>query len=267
MGKNFKILIIDDEVSLEKIYVTFLRNVGADIEFFDHPQKGWKAIDSNSYDLIITDLKMPIISGDEFISIVRSSRLNAHTPIILSSAFIDRPVMADLSRQSKVYFLKKPFDSHALLELVSKVTGVKSKGQKGNSSLWENFKSSFVQQLEGHKIGINEVIELEDDGPWNVESVLVSFSIFDDNNNLNVSLLLKTKSFLDLAGHVQGTHYSELESESFLIWDQLISKCMKNTGRVSYCKVIGHQFIFPRPDKKPLVLFKTEFGEVLFASA
>lgn len=127
MSKKTKVLVIDDEISLEKVYKTFLNKLGAEVEFFDHPQKGWKAIDMTIYDLIITDLKMPIITGDEFISIVRGSRLNAHTPIILSSAHIDRPVMAELSRQSKVYFLNKPFDSQKLNELFTKVLGVKSK--------------------------------------------------------------------------------------------------------------------------------------------
>lgn len=262
MSKKTKVLVIDDEVSLEKIYKTFLNKLGAEVEFFDHPQKGWKAIDLTVYDLIITDLKMPIITGDEFISIVRGSRLNAHTPIILSSAHIDRPVMAELSRQSKVYFLNKPFDSQKLNELFTKVLGVKGKGQKSGHEMLESWKSQFEKQLMSHKIEIDSILEFEAIDPWNVESVLAQYTVFEEGESLNLALLMKSKTFLDLAGSWQGTHYSDLEAESFLIWDQLLSKCFKNCGRVLYSKVIGHQFMTLTSEKKPIIVFKTEYGDI-----
>lgn len=260
-NKKISILIIDDEVQLEKIYVTFLNRLNSEIDFFDHPQKGWKAIDNKEYDLIITDLKMPIISGDEFIGIVRSSRLNSHTPIILSSAHIDRPVMAELSRQSKVYFLSKPFESQALLDLVSKVLGVKSKQGKLNHDLWDSWKLALIKNLKSQAIDVVSDQEIDHWEQSNVESILAQYALVSDEGCLNISILLKTKTFLDIAGNRQGTHYNDLEGESFLVWEQLLSKCFKATTPVSFSKVIGHEFMTLSSHKKPLWQLSTSLGE------
>lgn len=127
MTNKLSILVIDDETSLENVYTTFLSKMGAEVTYFDHPQKGWRAIEKEKYDLIVTDLRMPVISGDEFISIVRGSKLNAHTPIILCSGYINKLVVTETTRASKIYFLSKPFDSKSLLELATKALGVKKK--------------------------------------------------------------------------------------------------------------------------------------------
>lgn len=125
MSNKLNILVIDDEVSLGDVYTNFLGKLGATVNYCDHPQKGWRAIEKEKYDLIITDLKMPVITGDEFISIVRGSKLNSLTPIILCSGYINKLVVTEMTRESKVYFLSKPFDSKSLLELVDKALGAK----------------------------------------------------------------------------------------------------------------------------------------------
>jgi len=261
--KKISILIIDDEVQLEKIYFTFLNRLNANIDFHDHPQKGWKAIDTKEYDLIITDLKMPIINGDEFIGIVRSSRLNSHTPIILSSAHIDRPVMAELSRQSKVYFVSKPFDSKTLVDMVSKVLGVKGKQGKLNQDVWQHWQQNFLKVLDSQSLQIQDQQELETWDQSNVESILAQYSVLQEEGHLNISLLLKTKAFLDIAGNRQGTHYNDLEAESFFVWEQMLSKCAKTSTAVSFSKVIGHQFMTMGGQKKPLWQITTSLGEIV----
>lgn len=62
---KLSILIIDDENELESIYRAHLNKIDAEVTFSNHPQKAWKNLDKFTYDLIVTDLKMPIISGDE----------------------------------------------------------------------------------------------------------------------------------------------------------------------------------------------------------
>ncbi len=263
MKNKLSILVIDDEAPLEDIYKNFLAKIGANVVFFDHPQKGWRAIDKEEYDLIITDLKMPIITGDEFISIVRSSKLNSRTPIILCSAFINKLVISEITRESKVYFLNKPFDSKILLELVTKAVGVKRSDLADHQTLNEKWLQAFSKTLSGlggKAVEYNPIDKFE---LWNFESITFNFVIVKDNEQLNVSLLMKLKTFLKIAGIIQGTQYKDIEHENLHVWQELMHKSLEGTGRVTFSKVISQEILTLPEQKSSFYKFETSFGEVL----
>lgn len=250
MEYKLKILVIDDEVSLENIYTSFLQKIGAIVTFCDHPQKGWQAIDRNKYDLIITDLRMPAITGDEFITIVRNSKLNALTPIILSSAYINKLTITELNRASKVYFLTKPFDSKTLLELVDKAIGTKEKSIKDIGPQNDKWLKSFTDKMSSLTKGSIEIEKIEKFELWNFESVSVSFCILEDSNPIAVTLVMKIKSFLKIAGSIQGTQYKNLEQETLVIWENLLKDINKDTYKITFSKIISQEILL-KPAQVP----------------
>ncbi|MFA6237742.1 MAG: response regulator [Bacteriovorax sp.] len=263
MKKKLSILVIDDEVALKDIYTSFLGKMGAEVNYCDHPQKGWQAIDKEEYDLIITDLKMPVISGEEFISIVRSSKLNAHTPIILCSGHINKLIITEMARESKIYFLSKPFDSATLLDLVKKTLGVKQSGVVDNQALNEKWLQAFSKKmstLTGEQIKAENIDTFEQ---WNFETISLHFSMFKEFENLNVTLLMKLKTFLKLAGKIQGTQYKEIEPEILLVWQDLLNNMFKVSGKVTFSKVISQEFIALPEQKTSFYKFNSSLGEVL----
>lgn len=263
MKNTLSILVIDDEVSLKDIYTNFLAKIGAKVDFFDHPQKGWRAIDKEEYDLIITDLKMPIISGDEFISIVRASKLNAHTPIILCSGHINKLIITEMARESKIYFLAKPFDSSSLLDLVKKAVGVKQVGQTESQAINELWLKAFagsLSKMTGESIAPTVLDHFEQ---WNFETLSLNFFITKENETLNITLLMKLKTFLKMAGMIQGTQYKEIESETLHVWQKLLNNVMKGTGRVTFSKLLSQEFLTLPEQKSSFYKLNASFGEVL----
>lgn len=264
MKNNLSILVIDDEVSLGDVYINFLSKLGATVNYSDHPQKGWRAIEKEKYDLIITDLKMPVIAGDEFISIVRGSKLNSHTPIILCSGFINKLVVTEMTRESKIYFLSKPFDSKSLLELVDKALGVKKSDEESESwALNEKWLAAFTDKLSEvvkEKVNIANINQFE---LWNFESIGAHFTIMVNNEHLNVSLLMKGKTFLKVAGLVQGTQYKDIEPEILQVWKELLEGALEGTGRVSFSKILSQQIIRQPGHKSAFFKLHGTFGEVL----
>lgn len=260
---KLSILVIDDEVTLQEIYTKFLEKLGATVDFYDHPQKAWRAIDKEEYDLIITDLKMPIISGDEFISIIRGSKLNAHTPIILCSGHINKVVITEVTRESKVYFLNKPFDSTALLDLVKKAVGVKHSESSANQAINEKWIQAFLQQLNsfsGDKVSVGQVDHFE---VWNFETIGINFYITQEKEVLSVALLMKLDTFFKIAGKIQGTNYKEIEDENLDVWQHLLNNTFKVSGKVTFSKLISQEFINSPGHKTSFLKFNTSFGEVL----
>lgn len=245
MENKLSVLVIDDEASLEVVYRNFLTKMGAEVTFCDHPQKGWRAIDKETFDLIITDLKMPVITGDEFVSIVRASKLNHHTPVILCSAFINKLVMTEMTRESKVYFLPKPFDSKALLELVSKAVGVKKSDtavltENSGHQIWLDSFVSKISALTSEKIDVTLVDKFD---VWNFESINIQTCYSQGSEMHNVSMLMMLKTFLKVAGLIQGTQYREIENEALERWQNLLTSVLKGTARATFSKVLGQEML------------------------
>ncbi|MBC7538499.1 MAG: response regulator [Bacteriovorax sp.] len=262
MKNKLSILVIDDEAPLADIYKSFLSKMGATVTFCDHPQKGWQAIDKEVYDLIITDLKMPVISGDEFISIVRASKLNAHTPIILCSAFINKLVITEITRESKIYFLTKPFDSKTLLELVIKAVGVKKSESGENQRLNEKWLLAFSKRLFSITTEQVEQSKIDHFELWNYESISLNLFITKDNEQLCVTLLMKLKTFLNIAGKIQGTQYKEIEPEILHVWQDLLESVSKGTGRVTFSKLLSQEIITLPGQKSGFYKLNTSSGEI-----
>lgn len=240
MENTFKILVIDDEKSLEDIYTNFLAKIGAQVTFCDHPQKGWQSIDKQKFDLVITDLRMPAITGDDFIKIVRNSKLNSHTPIILCSAYVNKLVITEMSRESKVYFLTKPFDSKALFEIVDKATGLKQTTASDNSVQNDLWLKTFTEKLSA-VMGPARVDKIINPDQWNFESISLTIFCQETKSPVAVNLLMKTKTFLAIAGSIQGTKYNEIETENLSIWQTFIQSISTSTVKMICTKVLSQQ--------------------------
>ena len=263
MKNKLRILVIDDETSLGNVYTTFLSKIDAEVVYCDHPQKGWREIEKEEFNLIITDLKMPVITGDEFIPIVRSSKLNTNTPIIICSGYINKLVMTEMARESKIYFLAKPFESKGLLELVGKVLGVKKKNEVSPNALNEKWLKEWSSKLEDvlkEKVESDRIKEFE---LWNYESISITFFVLNDNQNLSITLLMKSKLFLKIAGIVQGTQYKEIEAEALSVWQNLLEGVYKGTSRVTYSKLLSQEILTHPGHVAEFYKFTTSSGEIL----
>jgi CheY-like chemotaxis protein len=87
-GSNERILVVDDEPSLVQLTSDMLAELGYRAAPFTSAESALKAVElePGSFDAIITDLRMPHMSGLEFIRAVR--QLNVKSPILLVSGFM-----------------------------------------------------------------------------------------------------------------------------------------------------------------------------------
>jgi CheY-like chemotaxis protein len=105
--KDRKILVIDDEPDTLEILADILSDGYSPTTSTD-PKRALEIALCESFDLIITDLKMPIISGDQLIKNIRENSINANTPILLLSGFINFKISEALSCFNYIYYLHKP---------------------------------------------------------------------------------------------------------------------------------------------------------------
>jgi len=117
-------MIIDDDEDILNLFSDFLNKEGYDTAPYLDPVDAVTEIENNAcdYSLIITDLRMPGMSGIELIK--RVCAVNAGIKIILMSAFeIDGEELKELSYHEN---LKKPIHMHDLALTIAKILDGKS---------------------------------------------------------------------------------------------------------------------------------------------
>jgi DNA-binding response OmpR family regulator len=83
---NKKILIVDDEFKIIEVLKSYLEHNGFEAEYALNGKKALELFNLNMYDLVILDLMLPDISGEE---VCKKIRENSRVPIIMLTAKID----------------------------------------------------------------------------------------------------------------------------------------------------------------------------------
>lgn len=102
-----RVLVIDDEDFILQLCRDILTKSNYDVETASNGETGIKLLDDKKYDLIITDIKMPNISGLDVIKYVRES--NKEVPIIVITAHGTLDVAIDSLKLGAHGFILKPF--------------------------------------------------------------------------------------------------------------------------------------------------------------
>jgi two-component system alkaline phosphatase synthesis response regulator PhoP len=78
-----RILVVDDDVSMRTINTKALLRSGYQVDAAEDGSAAWQALNAEFYDLMITDNKMPKVSGIELLKKLRASRMSL--PVIMAT--------------------------------------------------------------------------------------------------------------------------------------------------------------------------------------
>ena len=128
-GKQNYILLVDDEDDILNLFCDCLQGVGYNIVVFDNPLDALNYLNKDeniitNCSLIITDYRMPQMSGIDFIEKIREKDTNCKVKIILSSAFIKTDLIFNNTRISSLSIdkiLEKPIRLEILKNEVQKL--------------------------------------------------------------------------------------------------------------------------------------------------
>jgi DNA-binding response OmpR family regulator len=114
-----RILVVDDDSDTRQLSVDVLVGSGYDVDAVLDGAAGWEALQDSSYDLAITDNKMPRMTGIEMIEKVRSARMTL--PVIMATRQLPINEFARKPWLKPNATLQRPFSNDDLLEVVEKV--------------------------------------------------------------------------------------------------------------------------------------------------
>ena len=105
---TFRILVIDDEKNIREGLAEYLRTDGYDVIIAENGDEGWLLFNKGDVDLIVSDLKMPGLSGEELMRKVQVASPGFPVIILTGHGTIDIAVSA--MRMGAYDFLSKPVD-------------------------------------------------------------------------------------------------------------------------------------------------------------
>ena len=111
-----QVLVVEDEDHLRRILELQLLDAGFAVEKASSAEEALPLIDHA--DLILTDFKLPGMTGLEMLQIIR--RMDSHVPVIMMTAFGTPEVFEEARRLGVFTVLDKPFDLDELDRLVER---------------------------------------------------------------------------------------------------------------------------------------------------
>ena len=122
---SYKVLVVEDSPTMRQLIVFALKRIrGFQIVEANDGVDGLKKLSSDKFDLILTDINMPIMDGLKLVSMVRNDPNYKSTPIIVittEGATEDRERALALGANE---YITKPIQTMKILETVKKLMSV-----------------------------------------------------------------------------------------------------------------------------------------------
>ena len=119
-GTCFNILVAEDEPSSKFLLERILQHSGHNVTTASNGEEALKFLNSNSYDIGIFDMQMPVMSGLEAIEKYREKHKVQDLPFIILTATNKNDVMQKCEDMGIEIILTKPISSKNLLESVNR---------------------------------------------------------------------------------------------------------------------------------------------------
>ncbi len=134
-----RILIVDDDAGQRSLLHSFLKSQGFETVPVDSGAHALKALRAQPISLMISDVRMPGMSGLETLRLARKD--HPVLPVLLVTAYADVKEAVGAMRDGALNYLTKPIDLDELLTTVQQVTGFGGEGVRaigGTHPLPEN---------------------------------------------------------------------------------------------------------------------------------
>ena len=119
-----KILVIDDEELVTTSLKNFLKKEGYIVFIAQSYQEAMMRVEENTFDLIVSDIRMPGKDGIETIQSIREYLLKNNKkliPEVLITGFADESKYKKALELEVKAYIKKPFNINDLLEAITEV--------------------------------------------------------------------------------------------------------------------------------------------------
>lgn len=123
-----RILVLDDEENYAEMLQELLREHNYRVDMATRPERAIDQLEDIPYDLVISDYKMPVMDGADFLK--KSRELYPNLPVILVSGLMNTPELVKVANMGVTLVMEKPLDTVAFLQHVAKFSTPMTESEK-----------------------------------------------------------------------------------------------------------------------------------------
>ena len=118
--KKLKILYVEDEIELRDTTYNSFGVFVKEVVLAANGKEGLDKFNSDKFDIVITDLSMPVMTGSEMIKNIR--KIDKDVPIIVTTAFgSQNEEVEQLKKIGMTTYLMKPVDIRELINTIYEI--------------------------------------------------------------------------------------------------------------------------------------------------
>jgi len=151
-----RIHIVEDDVAFGKMLTSFLERKGFEISISHSGMEGRKILEVNSFDFLITDLKLPDDSGLELLEYTK--KVSPKTKVILMTGYAEVDTAVKAIKKGALDYISKPFRPEELLMIIEEATKNGGSVSEGENDSGDNQRiSKPMDEKPGFIVGISEI--------------------------------------------------------------------------------------------------------------
>lgn len=150
------ILIIDDEKKMTILAAGALEEAGFEVTQCNNSEEALVLIDNHSFDIIVTDLSMPKVTG---MDILKKAAARGGTEVVMMTAYGSVDTAVDAMKQGAADYIQKPFPMDELVLLCRKLAE-KQKLSDLSEMLASDLKSLSYDQFIGNSKAAKGMLEM-----------------------------------------------------------------------------------------------------------
>ena len=155
---SIKAMVVDDDANFLKVLSYTLSRMGPEVETATNGREALDRILPDTFDVVLTDVKMPVMDGLSLLSELHSAR--PELPVILITAHGDIEMAVQAMKAGAVDFLTKPFERDELREKLERAVRVR-RLERENRALREELANRYTwKNIIGSSPAMRQLFEL-----------------------------------------------------------------------------------------------------------
>lgn len=120
--RKLSVLVVDDSITTRTLEKNILETAGFDVTVAIDGEEAWQKITEGYFDVVISDVEMPKMTGLELVQHIKGHDRTRHIPVILLTSLAKPEHQeAGLKAGADAYLVKSQFDQGELLQMIRAV--------------------------------------------------------------------------------------------------------------------------------------------------
>lgn len=118
-----RILAVEDSPTVRQLIKLTLLDYDYDVTVAPNGAEALKLVETAPFDLVVTDVNMPVMGGMEFIRSYRAHPKGEGVPVLVLTTEVSDTLKAEARAAGATGWISKPFQQNQLIDAVRKVIG------------------------------------------------------------------------------------------------------------------------------------------------